>query len=121
MLDINKLINAERMAPCEADEYTLDLEPWNEDRARALAHEEGLDLNEERMDVICWLRDHYAQCGPALNGRALSRAMEENFSDMGGLKYLYRLFPKGPVYQGSRLAGLPVPPESLDKSFGSTH
>jgi TusE/DsrC/DsvC family sulfur relay protein len=121
MLDINKLIRAEKLAPCEADEFMLDLDAWTEDNARELAHSEHLDLNEEHMDVICWLRDHFAECGPSINGRALSHAMEESFMAMGGLKYLYQLFPQGPVYQGCRLAGLPVPPGSRDRSFGSTH
>lgn len=121
MMDINKLIGAENMAPCEAEEFLLDLENWNEDKARTLAHEEGIELGDEHMDVICWLRDHFAACGPAANGRMLTRAMEESFADQGGLKYLFRLFPNGPVYQGSRLAGLPVPPGSVDKSFGSIH
>lgn len=121
MMDINKLIRAENMAPCEADEFMSDLEPWTEDQARRMAHDEGLELNDEHMEVICWLRDHFAECGPAENARMLSKAMEESFVDMGGLKHLYQLFPGGPVYQGSRIAGLPVPPGSQDKSFGTTH
>ena len=121
MLDINKLISAEKLAPCEADEYMMDWMPGAEDRARELAHSEQLDLSDEHMDVICWLRDHFAECGPSVNGRALSNAMEENFRDMGGLQVSIPLIPAGPVYQGCRLAGLPVPPGSRDRSFGSTH
>ncbi|HEX8978509.1 MAG TPA: TusE/DsrC/DsvC family sulfur relay protein [Parasulfuritortus sp.] len=121
MMDINKLIRAENVAPCEADEFTADLEPWTEDQAKHMAHEEDLELSDEHMEVICWLRDHFAECGPAENGRMLSRAMEDNFAEQGGLKYLYHLFPRGPVYQGCRLAGLPLPPYSIDPSFGSTH
>lgn len=121
MLDINKLIRAEHLAACEADEFLADLAPWSEQQARQLAAEEGIALGEEHMEVLCWLRDHYSECGPAESGRQLSRAMEETFADQGGRKFLYRLFPHGPVYQGSRLAGLPVPPGSLDPSFGTTH
>ena len=107
MLDINKLIRAENLAPCEADEFMLDLDAWTEDKARELAHSENLDLNEEHMDVICWLRDHFAECGPSINGRALSHAMEENFMDMGGLRYLYQLFRRGP---STKAVGWPVYP-----------
>jgi tRNA 2-thiouridine synthesizing protein E len=121
MMDINKLIQAEHVAHCEADEFMADMEAWTESQAQQLAKQDGLQLTDEHMEVICWLRDHFAECGPEPLGRQLSRALDENFADMGGLKYLYRLFPKGPVCQGSRLAGLPIPPGSFDMSFGSTH
>jgi sulfur relay (sulfurtransferase) DsrC/TusE family protein len=43
---------------------------------------------------------------PARKPRVDSYPMRwtKNFVDMGDLKYLYRLFPKGPVCQGSRIA-----------------
>lgn len=121
MLDINKLIRAENLAPCEADAFLSDLEPWSEDTARLMAHTEGLELTEERLDALCWLRDHHAACGPATSARALSRAMEEAFRIEGGRRYLYELFPRGPISQGCRLAGLPIPPGNADPSFGSSH
>ncbi len=121
MIDINKLIQAEHLAHCAADEYMADMDAWTESQARQIAQEEGLQLTEEHMEVLCWLRDHYAECGPEALGRHLSNALDDKFADRGGLKYLYRLFPKGPVYQGSRLAGLPVPPGTFDMSFGSSH
>ncbi|NCS64780.1 MAG: hypothetical protein COS39_02730 [Hydrogenophilales bacterium CG03_land_8_20_14_0_80_62_28] len=121
MLDINKLILAENLGHRESGEFAMDLEPWSEERALQLARSEGLDLNKKHMAVLRWLRDRYAECGPTENGRALSHAMEENFMTEGGLKYLYRLFPQGPVYQGCHFAGVPLPPGSLDQSFGSRH
>lgn len=51
--------------------------------------------------------------------RALHDALEEKFHHKGGLKFLYTLFPRGPVAQGCRLAGLTPPPGSFDPSYGS--
>jgi tRNA 2-thiouridine synthesizing protein E len=121
MLDINKLVMAETLAPCDADAYLNDLDTWNEDMALSLAEAEGIELSEEHLDVICTLRDHYAECGPANNARSVLRALEEVYRDQGGRKYLYRLFPRGPITQGCRLAGLPTPAGNADPSFGSVH
>lgn len=121
MQDINKLVLADTMAPCEAEAYLNDLEEWSEESARSLARQEGIELTDAHMDVICYLRDHFAECGPAPNARTLLRAMEETYLDQGGRKYLYGLFPRGPVTQASRLAGLPTPPGNKDLSFGSVH
>lgn len=46
MLDINKLVSAESLAPCDADAYLNDLDNWNEEQARALAAREGINLTE---------------------------------------------------------------------------
>lgn len=121
MLDINKLVTAEHMAPCDADAFLQDLDTWNEDMARHAAGQEGLLLTEEHLDVICYLRDHFAECGPQDNARSLLRSMEEAYVEQGGRKYLYTLFPRGPVTQGCRLAGLPTPAGNFDPSFGTVH
>ena len=121
MLDINKLIQAEHMAPCEADAWLNDLEPWTEEDARLIARDEGFDLTDAHRDVICFLRDQFTECGPAANARALLHTLEEAYAAEGGRKYLYHLFPHGPVTQGCELAGLPVPPGNFDRSFGTVH
>ena len=51
--------------------------------------------------------------------RRLTKALEEQFQQQGGRKYLYHLFPKGPANQGCRIAGLNPPEGSADQSFGS--
>lgn len=121
MMDINKLIDAEALPPCEAAARLSDLDPWSEDAARRMAAEEQLDLNEERIDALCWLRNQYIHCGPAPNARSLLRAMEEHFHREGGRRHLFELFPRGPISQGCRLAGLPEPSGNIDPSFGTRH
>lgn len=121
MQDINKLVLADTMAPCEAEAYLSDLEEWSEETARRLARSEGIELTDTHMEVICFLRDYFSECGPAPNARTLLRAMEENYWDQGGRKFLYSLFPRGPVTQGCRFAGVPTPAGNKDLSFGSVH
>jgi TusE/DsrC/DsvC family sulfur relay protein len=97
----------------------LDLGGWSEQTAQELAEEEGIALSKEHWDVINFLRDHYQECGPCPNGRAVLHLLEEHFSQQGDKKHLYQLFPRGPVVQACKIAGLPLPPYSVDASFGS--
>lgn len=121
MFDINKVLQAESLPPCEANAWLSDLDPWTEQDARRVAQNEDLVLTEAHMEVLCFLRDQYTDCGPSPNARSLLHSLEEAYANEGGRKYLYRLFPRGPVTQGCELAGIPAPAGNLDRSFGTVH
>lgn len=95
------------------------LAPWSKSIALELAAHEGITLTPEHWEVLEALRHHFQANGLANSGRSLLHCMEVEFADAGGKKYLYDLFPHGPVNQACRIAGLPVPPHSIDRSFGS--
>lgn len=94
---------------------------WSRDAARATAAEEGLELTEDHWETVRALQEYYDrhEAPGDINLRELHDALEEHFHAKGGIKYLYTLFPGGPVAQGCRLAGLQAPPQATDKSFGS--
>jgi tRNA 2-thiouridine synthesizing protein E len=93
---------------------------WSRELAEQQAHREHLGMTEEHWQVICALQEYYARHdGPAINVRELHDALDEHFHPEGGIKYLYQLFPNGPVAQGCRLAGLEPPPGAQDRGFGS--
>ncbi|MDD3530847.1 MAG: TusE/DsrC/DsvC family sulfur relay protein [Gallionellaceae bacterium] len=93
---------------------------WSRDDAEDMARQEGLRLTEEHWQVICALQEFYARHdGPTVNVRELHDALDESFHPEGGIKHLYRLFPRGPVAQGCRLAGLQPPAGAEDRGFGS--
>jgi TusE/DsrC/DsvC family sulfur relay protein len=118
MADINKFI-ADVSEYSETAEHMLDLEPWDENVAVELAKKEGIELTDAHWKVVRFVRNHYTDNGPVENARKLTEILDEQFAAEGGRKYLYRLFPNGPVSQASRIAGLPLPPDSADISFGS--
>ena len=95
------------------------LDGLDEAHVRDMASEEGIELTDEHLGVIECLRDYYLELGDAENGRDLEEMLDEIFDGHGGRKYLWTLFPGGPVSQGMRIAGLPVPPHSGDKGFGT--
>ena len=93
---------------------------WTRENAEELARAEGLALTEEHWRVVRALQEFYARNEePTMNARELHDALDEYFHPEGGLKYLYKLFPKGPLAQGCLLAGLQPPAGSQDKGFGS--
>jgi TusE/DsrC/DsvC family sulfur relay protein len=93
---------------------------WSRENAEEMARREGMALTEEHWQVVCALQEFYARHDEAsINVRELHDALDEYFHPEGGIKYLYQLFPKGPVAQGCRLAGLQAPAGAQDKGFGS--
>ena len=94
---------------------------WNQDVAQALAKKENIELIEDHWDVISFLRNRYIEQGDPESARDVAEELGLHFSERGGNKTLRKLFPKGPVAQGSRIAGLPVPAYSEDASFGTSY
>ena len=101
--------------------YLIELDEWSEDMVYQQAKEEGINLTNEHMDILKYLRKYYDKNGQGYNARTLLNVMEFEFGKWEGKKHLYELFPKGPVSQGCKLAGIPLPPNCNDLSFGSAH
>ena len=96
-----------------------ELQNWNEAKMRKIAAEEGVEITDAHLQVINVLQEYYIEHGPAKKGSELGDMIEEAFSNQGGRKYLFSLFPQGPVAQGMRFSGLPVPKSSEDEGFGT--
>lgn len=93
---------------------------WTKETALKTARQEGLEPGADHWEAVRALQEYYAKHQEiTLNMRELHDALDENFHGKGGIKYLYQLFPGGPVAQGCRLAGLTPPAGATDKGFGS--
>ncbi|MDH5571318.1 MAG: TusE/DsrC/DsvC family sulfur relay protein [Gammaproteobacteria bacterium] len=88
--------------------YLLDHNQWDENVAKAIADVEGLELTQEHMDVIEYLRDEYINNNANQpNDRMLIKAMTDKWGRKVSSKELYDLFPGKPSKQAGLLAGLP--------------
>lgn len=121
MQDTRKTVeNPDLLSPKRADREN-DLKNWDEDAGRRNAEKEGIEMTDAHWNVVHYLRDYYLEHGPVETGRELSDALNNQFTDKGGQKYLRQLFPTGPVGQGMRIAGLKVPPLTEDDGFGVSY
>jgi tRNA 2-thiouridine synthesizing protein E len=94
--------------------YLLNVQDWQAELAPILAAQENIELSEPHWEVVNFVREFYLQFNTSPAIRALVKAMEQKFGpDKGNSRYLFRLFPKGPAKQATKIAGLPKPAKCL--------
>lgn len=115
--DINQLIRQ----PMTDPDFPHAPADWSREDALEVARKEGLALTDDHWEAVRALQTYYAnhEDEATINLRNLHDALDEHFHQKGGLKYLYTLFPGGPIAQSCRLAGLKAPVIAADRSFGS--
>ncbi|WP_087025526.1 TusE/DsrC/DsvC family sulfur relay protein [Thaumasiovibrio subtropicus] len=94
--------------------YLLDINDWQEEMVPLLALEEGIELTEAHWEVVHFVREFYVEFNTSPAIRMLVKAMAKKYGEeKGSSKYLFKLFPKGPAKQATKLAGLPKPAKCL--------
>jgi tRNA 2-thiouridine synthesizing protein E len=83
--------------------FLTSYEEWDEGLATALAEQIGIDLGEEHLEVLRFLREDFTQKGETATLRRVST--------VAGVptKRLFELFPKKPAKKMAYVAGLPKP------------
>jgi tRNA 2-thiouridine synthesizing protein E len=84
------------------DGYLEDMNQWNEEIAKEIAKEIGIELTSKHFEVLNYLREK-TKAGEALTIRKVGK------SGVVDIKELYKLFPKGPLKFSSKIAGIPKP------------
>ncbi|MFK3704766.1 tRNA 2-thiouridine synthesizing protein E [Raoultella sp. BIGb0138] len=94
----------------DSEGYLKDTTQWSEAMAAVIAGQEGITLSVEHWEVVRFVRDFYLEFNTSPAIRMLVKAMASKFGEeKGNSRYLYRLFPKGPAKQATKIAGLPKP------------
>ncbi len=94
----------------DADGYLKNSAEWSEPLAEVIAEKEGIVLATEHWEVVRFVREFYLEFNTSPAIRMLVKAMANKFGEeKGNSRYLYRLFPKGPAKQATKIAGLPKP------------
>jgi len=93
----------------EVDEegFLVSRSDWSEDVTREMAKADVLDLTPDHCEIINLICEYYEQYQIPPNARLLAKTIAKKHGpDKGNLRYLYKLFPYGPVKQANRFAGL---------------
>ena len=94
----------------DSEGYLKETTQWNEAMAEVIAGQEGITLSVEHWEVVSFVREFYLEFNTSPAIRMLVKAMANKFGEeKGNSRYLYRLFPKGPAKQATKIAGLPKP------------
>jgi len=98
----------------DAQGYLKSIHDWNEALALRLAEEEAIELSEAHWEVVHFVREFYLEFNTSPAVRMLVKAMAKKYGEeKGNSRYLFRLFPKGPAKQATKIAGLPKPAKCL--------
>ncbi len=94
--------------------YLANFEDWSEALAPELAKTENIELSDAHWEVVRFVREFYLEYNTSPAVRALVKAIGQTLgADKGNSKYLFKLFPKGPAKQATKIAGLPKPAKCL--------
>jgi len=87
----------------DAGGFLTEYDEWNEDLARTLAAQIGVELTDAHWKAIRFLREDYQAQGETATIRRIST--------VGGIptKELFTLFPGKPAKKMAYIAGLPKP------------
>ena len=67
-----------------------DPHAWDEDVAKALAAQDGIELTQEHWDIINEAREYFQENGSVCEPRAFSKIMKKKYGkDSSDQKYIY--------------------------------
>ena len=83
--------------------FLTEYDEWDPELAIVLASNIGIELTDEHLQIIAFLRDDYREQGETPTLRRVTA--------VGGVptKRLFQLFPKKPAKKMAYVAGLPKP------------
>lgn len=98
----------------DSEGYLLDFSQWDEGMISVLAEQEGIELTDDHIEIVMFVRNFYEEYNTSPAIRMLVKAMAKEYGpEKGSSKYLFKLFREGPAKQATKLAGLPKPAKCL--------
>lgn len=90
--------------------FLLDSEDWYPELVESLAAEADLAMNDERREIVRFVRDYYEERCSVPEARVVLRHMKALWGEAKATRrYLYQLFPRGYGQQACKIAGMRKP------------
>ena len=91
--------------------YIVNPDDWTENAARALAAEEGIELNADYWTILCFMREYWLLHKIAPDVRHVLKHLVDyhGFNKKSAKQHLFKLFPYGYVKQACKIAGMQRP------------
>lgn len=104
----------DRRVPTTADGFLVHAADWDEGLAAILAAGQGIALTDAHWEIVRFIREYHNRFRHLPNARMFVKAVQKALgNEKGNSRYLYRLFPEGPLKQACLIAGLPKPPSCI--------
>ncbi len=90
--------------------YLLNTNDWSPEVAELLAREMDIELTDERLEIVHFVREQFEEreCIPEM--RTLLKTLRERHGkETATRKYVYNLFPYGYGQQACKVAGMRKP------------
>ncbi|QCI17848.1 TusE/DsrC/DsvC family sulfur relay protein [Buchnera aphidicola (Acyrthosiphon lactucae)] len=98
----------------DSEGYLKKTKDWNIILAVEIAKKENIKLNSDHWIVIMFVRKFYFQFNITPSMRMLIKSIKNEIGiSKSNSIYLFKLFPKGPAKQASKIAGIPKPVKCL--------
>ncbi|OZB05929.1 MAG: sulfurtransferase TusE [Idiomarina sp. 34-48-12] len=103
-----------RQYETDKHEYLANFDEWSPELAEYIAALESIELTDAHWEVVHFVREFYQTYDTSPAMRVLVKAIGQSLGpDKASSMYLYKLFPKGPAKQATRIAGLPKPAKCI--------
>ena len=90
--------------------FLLHVEDWYPELVESLAAESDLPMNEERREIVRFVRHFYEDRCSVPEARVVLRHMKAIWGEEKATRrYLYQLFPRGYGQQACKIAGMRKP------------
>ncbi|WP_343189367.1 TusE/DsrC/DsvC family sulfur relay protein [Buchnera aphidicola] len=93
--------------------YLKNYKDWNKKIAKKIAKKEGIKMTIKHWEIIYLIKKFYKKYNIVPSLRMILKIKKKKKNKKYNSIYLFKLFPKGPSKQGSKIAGLPKPTKCL--------
>lgn len=100
---LGKLIMSIEIPPRDGDGYLLDMDLWSDEIGKAMASDDGVDLDEDKWNQVLRAREYFEDKASVPPIRKFAKFVGIDKKD------LFNMWMTGPMKPISKYGGLPKP------------